>query len=78
VLLERRPQPPVDVPSYDALFALVSSGFAQRRKMLRRALVPALGERTEAVLVAAGIAPTERAEALDLESWASLARAAAA
>ncbi|MSO78897.1 MAG: 16S rRNA (adenine(1518)-N(6)/adenine(1519)-N(6))-dimethyltransferase RsmA [Acidimicrobiia bacterium] len=77
VLLERRPQPPVDVPSYDRLFALVSSGFAQRRKMLRRALVPALGERTEAVLVAAGIAPTERAEALDLESWAALARSAA-
>lgn len=78
VLLERRSQPPVDVPSYDGLFGLVSAGFAQRRKMLRRALVPVLGDRTEAVLTAAGVAPTARAEALDLESWAALARAAAA
>ncbi len=76
VLLERRPAPSVDVPSYDALFRLVGAGFAQRRKMLRRALVPVLADRTEAVLIAAGVAPTERAEALDLESWASLARAA--
>jgi 16S rRNA (adenine1518-N6/adenine1519-N6)-dimethyltransferase len=78
VMITRRPQPPVEVPSYDALFALVSAGFAQRRKMLRRALVPALGERTETVLVAAGIEPSQRAEALDLESWAALARSAAA
>lgn len=77
VLLERRSAPVVDVPSYDALFKLVGAGFAQRRKMLRRALVPALGDRTASVLLAAGVAPTERAEALDLESWASLARAAA-
>ena len=77
VLLERRASPAVDVPSYDALFGLVSAGFAQRRKMLRRALVPVLGDRTESVLLEAGIAPTERAEALGLESWASLAQVAA-
>ncbi len=77
VLLERRPRPPVDVPSYRALFELVRAGFAHRRKMLRRALVPMLGDRTESVLVAAGVAPTARAEALDLAAWAELARAAA-
>ena len=78
VLLDRRAEPPVDVPSYDSLFRLVSAGFAHRRKMLRRALVPVLGDDTGDVLVAAGVPPTARAEALDLESWASLARAAAA
>jgi 16S rRNA (adenine1518-N6/adenine1519-N6)-dimethyltransferase len=77
VLLERRATPPVDVPSYAALFELVGAGFAQRRKMLRRALAGALGDRTEAVLTVAGVAPTARAEELDLEAWAGVARAAA-
>jgi 16S rRNA A1518/A1519 N6-dimethyltransferase RsmA/KsgA/DIM1 with predicted DNA glycosylase/AP lyase activity len=46
--------------------------------MLRRSLKPLLGSRTEAVLQAAGIDPAARAEALGLEQWASLTRAAAA
>src|SRR5215510_5027432 len=66
VRLDRHPAPPVDVPSPDALFALVRAGFAQRRKTLRRALEPALGARTEAVLRAAGVDPRTRAEALVL------------
>jgi 16S rRNA (adenine1518-N6/adenine1519-N6)-dimethyltransferase len=77
VLIDRRPEPPVDVPSYDDLFTLVRAGFGQRRKMLRRALAPTLGERTEAVLTAAGVAPTERAENLGLDAWAAVAREAA-
>ena len=40
VRLRRRAEPPVSVPSADGLFALVRAGFAQRRKMLRRSLVP--------------------------------------
>ena len=40
VRLDRRAAPPVAVPSADDLFALVRAGFAQRRKMLRRSLVP--------------------------------------
>ena len=78
VRLHRRAAPPVSVASADDLFALVRAGFAQRRKMLRRSLVPLLGERTHDVLTAAGIAPTARAEALGLEQWAALARSAAA
>ena len=78
VQLERRVAPPVEVPSYAALFDLVGAGFAHRRKMLRRALAVVLGDRTEAVLTAAGVAPTARAEELDLEAWAGVARAAAA
>src|SRR5581483_7973869 len=41
----RRTAPPVDVPSPGALFALARAGFAQRRKTLRQALRPALGDR---------------------------------
>jgi 16S rRNA (adenine1518-N6/adenine1519-N6)-dimethyltransferase len=77
VRLDRRAEPPVTVPSADDLFALVRTGFAQRLKMLRRSLVPMLGDRTPAVLAASGIEPTARPEALGLEQWAVLARCAA-
>jgi 16S rRNA (adenine1518-N6/adenine1519-N6)-dimethyltransferase len=78
VRLVRRAHPPVSVPDVDRLFALVRSGFATRRKMLRRALMTELGARTIPVLEAAGIDPSVRAETLGLEEWASLARAEAA
>ena len=73
----RRSAPPVDVPRVDELFALVRSGFSQRRKMLRRSLQPVLGARTTSVLDAAGVAPTARAETLGLDEWAAVARCAA-
>jgi 16S rRNA (adenine1518-N6/adenine1519-N6)-dimethyltransferase len=76
--LRRRSAPPVSVPSVSELFTLVRSGFSQRRKMLRSALRPVLGAHATDVLVAAGIAPTARAESLGLEQWAALARSAAA
>lgn len=78
VRLRRRATPPVSVPSEPEFFALVRSGFAQRRKMLRGALRPLLGERALEVLECAGVAPTARAESLGLEEWAALARCAAA
>ena len=78
VRLVRRETPPVDVPSEAALFGLVRAGFGQRRKMLRRSLAGVLGDRATAVLDAAGVAPTARAEELDLEAWAAVARSAAA
>ena len=74
VRLDRHPTPPVAVPLPDQLFALVRAGFAHRRKMLRGALRPLLGERTEVALAAAGIVPAARAESLDLDAWARLAR----
>ncbi|HZP27819.1 MAG TPA: 16S rRNA (adenine(1518)-N(6)/adenine(1519)-N(6))-dimethyltransferase RsmA [Acidimicrobiia bacterium] len=77
VRLERRSSPPVDVPSTDALFTIVRAGFAQRRKMLRSALRPLLGPRTESVLTAAGVRHDARAETLGLDEWAALAREAA-
>jgi 16S rRNA (adenine1518-N6/adenine1519-N6)-dimethyltransferase len=74
VSLDRLPAPPVSVPSPEELFGLVRAGFAQRRKMLRGALRPLLGERTESILVSAGLAPTARAETLTLTDWATLTR----
>lgn len=74
VSLERRESPAVG-PDVDPawLFALVSGGFGHRRKMLRRALEGLVGPDE---LAAAGIRPEARAEELDVEAWARLARCA--
>ena len=52
------------------LFSLVKAGFAKRRKMLRGALA---GIVTPEQFDAAGIAPTARAEELDVHDWIRLA-----
>jgi 16S rRNA (adenine1518-N6/adenine1519-N6)-dimethyltransferase len=56
---------------------VVAAGFNQRRKMLRSAL-KGVHPRIEAMLVEAGIDPTERAERVDLERFCHLARLVAA
>jgi 16S rRNA (adenine1518-N6/adenine1519-N6)-dimethyltransferase len=76
VRLEPRPAPLAGADP-DALERVVAAAFGQRRKMLRaalRALVPA----PEALLAAAGIAPTRRAETLAIEEFCALARGFAA
>lgn len=75
VRLTRHPAPPVVVPSTEALFELVGAGFATRRKTLRNALGAHLGADPAAVFAAAGVAPTARAESLDLAAWGALANA---
>ncbi|MCU4185443.1 16S rRNA (adenine(1518)-N(6)/adenine(1519)-N(6))-dimethyltransferase RsmA [Acidiferrimicrobium sp. IK] len=77
VAITRRPAPAVDpaLVGPEELFALVRAGFAQRRKMLRRALA---GVASPAAFEAAGIAPTARAEELSVEAWGALAAAIAA
>ncbi|MFB9148239.1 16S rRNA (adenine(1518)-N(6)/adenine(1519)-N(6))-dimethyltransferase RsmA [Roseovarius ramblicola] len=64
-------------PRYPAdahiLERLVARAFNQRRKMLRAALRGAAPD-IEDRLVAAGIAPTDRAETVDLERFCALAR----
>jgi 16S rRNA (adenine1518-N6/adenine1519-N6)-dimethyltransferase len=72
VRIVRREVPAVG-PDVDAkrLFMLVRAGFGQRRKMLRGSLA---GLATPAQIEAAGIAPTARAEELDIEAWGRLAR----
>lgn len=71
VHLERLPAPrfPADAA---VLSSVVALAFGQRRKMLRASLRP-LGD-AEALLTAAGIAPTDRAEQLSLEQFCRLAR----
>jgi 16S rRNA (adenine1518-N6/adenine1519-N6)-dimethyltransferase len=77
VELVRRGRPPVDVPSPERLFELVRTGFAHRRKMLRRTLPAVLGDRTSSVLQDAAVDPRARPESLGLTEWAALARAEA-
>jgi 16S rRNA (adenine1518-N6/adenine1519-N6)-dimethyltransferase len=72
VQIVRRAVPAIDpeVVTANALFALVRAGFAQRRKMLRRALVGVVGPDTFAC---AGVDPAARAEELDVAAWGRLA-----
>jgi 16S rRNA (adenine1518-N6/adenine1519-N6)-dimethyltransferase len=77
VELVRRVRPPVDVPSPERLFELVRTGFAHRRKMLRRTLPAVLGDRTSSVLQDAAVDPRARPESLGLTEWAAVARAEA-
>jgi 16S rRNA (adenine1518-N6/adenine1519-N6)-dimethyltransferase len=57
-----------------ALQTVAAAAFGQRRKMLRRSLA-SLGGDPEALLVAAGLDPTARAETLSIAQFAALARA---
>lgn len=66
-----KPPHPCDIV---ALQTVTAAAFGQRRKMLRRSL-GSLGVDTEALLKAAGIDPTARAESLDVAQFAVLARA---
>ena len=56
------------------VFQLVDAAFAQRRKMLRAALSGIFGSsaKAEAVLIAAGIDPTLRGEALLIDSFCAI------
>ena len=65
------PPHPCDIA---ALQTVAAAAFGQRRKMLRRSL-GSLGVDTETLLKTADIDPTARAEALDIEQFAALARA---
>jgi 16S rRNA (adenine1518-N6/adenine1519-N6)-dimethyltransferase len=73
VRITRRPAgPAVDpqVVSPERLFTVVRAGFAHRRKMLRGGLA---GVVAPEAYEAAGVAPTARAEELDVDEWGRLA-----
>jgi len=65
---------PADDPDFRTMEVLVGAAFGQRRKMLRASLKGAL-ENPEALLEQVGIAPTARAEELDVPAFVALARA---
>ena len=72
VRLDRLPAPAVDptIVSYERLDAVVRSGFAHRRKMLRRSLA---GVVEPAAFERAGVRPDARAEELGVAEWGRLA-----
>jgi len=73
---QRRSEPRGTEAERVRTFELVNAAFAQRRKMLRQALQPVLGplDATVAVLEAAGVDPTARAEQLPVEAYLAIAR----
>lgn len=77
VAFTRRTEALAAVPR-GAVFTVVDAAFAQRRKTLRAALAGWAGgpDRAEKILVAAGISPGARGEALTVEQFAAIAAAA--
>ncbi len=53
-------------------FEIVKSGFAQKRKLLKRNIEPVLGANASEALIQAGIVENARAEDVPLEKWLSL------
>jgi 16S rRNA (adenine1518-N6/adenine1519-N6)-dimethyltransferase len=79
VRLDVRERPAVSAPDVDSFFRVVKAGFSQKRKQLRNSLSGGLRlepAQVDALLAAAGVAPQRRAETLNLEEWAAVARAA--
>ena len=64
--------------SREKVFTIIDAAFAQRRKMLRSALSSLYGSSSaaEAILINAGIDPTLRGEALQVESFCKIAAVA--
>ncbi|CAM5588501.1 ribosomal RNA small subunit methyltransferase A [Streptomyces spiroverticillatus] len=79
VSLVKRDQPVATTATRQEVFAVVDAAFAQRRKTLRAALAGWAGSpaAAEAALVAAGISPQARGEALTVEEFARIAEAKA-
>ena len=70
-----RREPPAGSASRREVFAVVDAAFAQRRKTLRAALASWAGspQAAEDALVAAGVDPRARGEALDIAAFARIA-----
>jgi 16S rRNA (adenine1518-N6/adenine1519-N6)-dimethyltransferase len=68
-------QPQVPVQYLDAFFHLAKAGFSQKRKTLRNALAGGMAwvkEEAQAILNAADIDPTRRAQTLGIDEWSRL------
>jgi 16S rRNA (adenine1518-N6/adenine1519-N6)-dimethyltransferase len=64
---------PTRIASLPRLQQIAAAAFAQRRKMLRQSLKPVFAGETESVLTGLDIAPTARAEELDVATFLRLA-----
>lgn len=71
VHIERRPPPDV---AWEHFRVVVKTAFSQRRKTIRRCLVPVAGslDASAAALAEAGLPPNARAEEVDLEGFVAL------
>ncbi len=71
----RRRTPSESTATRTEVFAVIDAAFGQRRKMMRSALAGIAGSNAsaEAVLVAAGVDPTLRGEALGVSEFARIA-----
>lgn len=56
------------------VFALVDAAFSQRRKMIRSAMSSVLGNDAAEIISSAGIDPTLRGEALNIDAYCEIAR----
>jgi 16S rRNA (adenine1518-N6/adenine1519-N6)-dimethyltransferase len=70
----RRHDPPTTTVSRQAVFAVIDAAFSQRRKTLRAALRPLIGDTagTEAIISSAGVDPQTRGEQLDISAFAAI------
>lgn len=77
ILLQRREEPPVEIPSENAFFQLVKAAFAQRRKTLANSLrgsgIPT--ELVASILDRTNLDGKRRGETLSMEEFAALCRA---
>lgn len=71
-----RHEPPRDVSQREKVFAVIDAAFAQRRKTLRSTLTGLAGSATAAedALVAAGVSPQARGEAIAVEDFTRIAQ----
>ncbi|CAM3503651.1 16S rRNA (adenine(1518)-N(6)/adenine(1519)-N(6))-dimethyltransferase RsmA [Nocardioides dubius] len=76
----KRAAPPSTTVAREAVFAVIDTAFAQRRKTMRSTLknLVGSGEAAEAALIAAGIDPQVRGEVLTIEQFVAIAEALAA
>lgn len=77
VRLDVYASPRFDIPDTKNFFDIVRAGFGERRKQLKNSLAHNLKLESQVVTAAlerAEIAPTRRAETLQLEEWANLCR----
>lgn len=69
-----RPKKRYDAVDFKTMEQVTAAAFGQRRKMLRQSL-KSLTPEAESLLQTAGLAPTDRAEDIDIEGFISLAAA---
>ena len=70
----KRHEPLGDELTRKKVFALIDAAFSQRRKMIRSSMSSVFGERAESLIQSAGIDPTLRGEALDIQAYCKIAR----